>query len=81
MAKKYGDMYPAEKKRALARNYARVYLLRGKIERKPCENCGDPVAQMHHEDYDKPLEVRWLCRKCHVKHHADEAAAIMAEYS
>lgn len=52
-----------------ARSMANTHLRRGKIKRKPCENCGSKKAQMHHEDYSKPLEVRWLCRRCHVQHH------------
>lgn len=47
----------------------------GKLVRQNCEQCGadnwlgQPV-QAHHEDYTKPLEVRWMCRKCHLGLHA-----------
>jgi hypothetical protein len=34
-----------------------------------CVKCGDENSQMHHEDYDKPLEVIWVCRPCHLKLH------------
>lgn len=46
-----------------------VYLRRGKITRKPCEACGSEKSQMHHHDYTKPLDVTWLCRKCHITEH------------
>ncbi len=52
-----------------ARSYAGVYLRRGLIERGPCVDCGDEDAQMHHEDYSKPLDIIWLCRSCHLELH------------
>ena len=43
----------------------------GKLIRRPCEECGAPKAQAHHEDYSKPLEVKWLCAKDHRKRHRE----------
>jgi hypothetical protein len=45
-------------------------LKQGKITRQPCEICytTDDV-HAHHDDYSKPLDVRWLCRKHHNEHH------------
>jgi DNA-directed RNA polymerase subunit RPC12/RpoP len=40
----------------------------GRMERKPCEVCGEK-AEGHHEDYSKPYDVRWLCRKHHNETH------------
>lgn len=51
------------------RAYANVYKKRGKLIQAPCADCGNPESQMHHEDYSKPLEVTWLCRKCHLGLH------------
>lgn len=41
----------------------------GKLTRQPCEVCGAEPTEAHHDDYDKPLEVRWLCRKHHREYH------------
>lgn len=41
-----------------------------KIQRQPCSVCAEPNAEGHHEDYSKPFEVIWLCRKHHAEHHA-----------
>lgn len=54
--------------RSNARSYLHVYLKRGQIVRQPCEACGD-VAQPHHPDYSKPLQVRWLCKFHHQELH------------
>src|ERR1700686_4886225 len=41
----------------------------GQLVRKPCEVCGGPKSEGHHEDYTKPLEVVWLCRWHHTLAH------------
>jgi hypothetical protein len=44
----------------------------GKLIRLPCERCGrTDHIHAHHEDYDKPLEVVWLCPVCHKARHAE----------
>ena len=40
----------------------------GKLVKQLCEICGEK-AHAHHEDYSKPLEVRWLCPTHHMRHH------------
>lgn len=42
----------------------------GRLVPGPCEACGAVKAQAHHDDYGKPLEVRWLCAACHARWHA-----------
>lgn len=44
-------------------------LMSGKVIRKfTCETCGSVHrVEAHHEDYTKPLEVRWLCKQHHVE--------------
>ncbi len=41
---------------------------KGKLVRQPCEVCGDPESEAHHDDYSKPLEVRWFCGEHHRLH-------------
>jgi hypothetical protein len=52
-----------------SRNKLRYAVKIGKIERLPCEVCGKEKAQAHHEDYSKPLEVKWLCDLHHKQIH------------
>ena len=33
---------------------------KGTLVRQPCEACGNPLTQAHHDDYSAPLAVRWL---------------------
>jgi hypothetical protein len=46
----------------------------GRLLRQDCIRCG-AKAQAHHEDYEKPLEVTWLCPKHHKERHAEMGKA------
>ena len=48
-----------------ARNAVSYAIASGKLVRLPCVVCGNPKSQGHHHDYSKPLDVEWLCHKCH----------------
>jgi hypothetical protein len=37
----------------------------GRLKVKPCEVCGNEATQAHHDDYRRPLAVRWFCFKHH----------------
>jgi len=65
---KHSKLHPVARRKANARSYANTYQKRGKLIPKPCEVCGGK-AQKHHDDYSKPLQVRWLCRRDHMKEH------------
>ena len=45
------------------------YIREGKMQRKPCEHCGKEPAHAHHHDYSKPLDVTFLCVRCHHNEH------------
>jgi len=61
---------PKERYKHEARWAAKRAISNGRLVRKPCEVCGAPKVDSHHDDYSRPLEVRWLCREHHVQQHA-----------
>lgn len=42
----------------------------GTLKRQSCEICGIAKTQAHHDDYFRPLKVRWLCAAHHAAIHA-----------
>lgn len=55
-----------------ARNRVRHLIRTGKLFRQSCEKCGNPITDAHHDDYSKPLEIKWLCRKHHKELHDEK---------
>jgi len=58
-------------------NFVRLALRFGQlIQLDHCQRCKNKcVPQAHHQDYTKPLEVLWLCRKCHGEEHRTNLSA------
>ena len=46
-------------------------LRKGELLRQPCEMCGEVKSVAHHDDYDFPLDVMWLCQPCHKQRHKE----------
>jgi hypothetical protein len=56
--------------KSLVRNVTFNAICSGLLIKKPCEVCGvNEKVEAHHDDYTKPLEVRWLCKAHHQEHH------------
>lgn len=68
-------------------NLTELAIEKGLLIRKThCEKCGDnPVysngrtgIEAHHPNYNKPLDVVWLCKKCHFEWHENNKAVELA---
>jgi hypothetical protein len=79
---RYPEKAAAQVTLATAVRYGRL------VRPDSCEQCGQKPPrnrlgrssiQGHHDDYSKPLEVRWLCQPCHNRHHRDAAALSSAQ--
>ena len=58
-------------RRHRAHNMVARAIRNGSLVRLPCIRCGEDKSLAHHEDYDKPLEVMWLCQPCHKQRHKE----------
>ena len=69
IAERQRTKWPEKTKARSTLNHA---LTAGKVTKpKQCSisGCKDTYLHAHHDDYKKPLKVRWLCAKCHKKLH------------
>jgi hypothetical protein len=60
-SKKHNEVH---RDRYLARRTLNNAKARGEITESPC-GCGEVKVEAHHHDYSKPLDVIWMCKKCH----------------
>lgn len=60
---------PENRPKILARHEVKNALRSGRMTRLPCEKCGACPTEAHHEDYSRPLDVRWLCEPHHTEEH------------
>jgi len=60
-----------DKRRDFCHNAVSRAIKSGQLVRQPCLRCGNEKSLAHHEDYDKPLDVMWLCQPCHKQRHKE----------
>lgn len=69
---------PAAQLKITARTAVELALRHGEMQRPShCSACGlaNGVIEAHHDDYTKPLAVRWLCKACHEVVHSGPGTA------
>ena len=70
----YNEKYPAKYK---AKNMVNNAVRDGRLSKEPCSECGTTERiHAHHDDYAKPLNVRWLCAAHHHQWHAKNGQAL-----
>lgn len=65
-----------DERRQKAHNAVYSAVKSGKLIRQLCCRCGNEKTLAHHEDYDKPLDVMWLCQPCHKQRHKEIKASL-----
>lgn len=58
-------------RRQRAHNLVSREIAKGTLVREPCCRCGSSKSLAHHEDYDRPLDIMWLCQPCHKQRHKE----------
>ena len=60
-----------DRRRQKAHNAVSRGIKKGILIRQPCCRCNEINSLAHHDDYDKPLDVMWLCQPCHKQRHKE----------
>lgn len=47
----------------------------GDLVQSPCSRCGEEKSLAHHESYERPVDVVWLCYACHKVRHKEMVIA------
>ena len=68
-ARKSREYRAKNKDKIKTRNITKYAIQTGIVVRLPCEVCGCEKSEAHHDDYSKPLEVKWLCKNHHAEIH------------
>ena len=85
---KDNHFYRGTKMSKRAGHFVEQAVRKGVLVPEACEKCGASgkasdgrsLVHGHHDDYNKPLEVRWLCQKCHhIWHKTNKAKEITGE--
>jgi len=58
-------------KRRKCRSITNKAIQKNELIRQPCEVCGVMNSEAHHDNYNKPLKVRWLCFIHHRAYHKE----------
>jgi len=74
--KKYTERHP--KKRAVHCRVSNAIRDGRMAKVNKCECCGKSDCRVvaHHDDYEQPFEVSWLCTVCHCAWHKEHGAGI-----
>jgi ribosomal protein S27AE len=60
-----------DSRRNVAHNQVARAIRNGTLVRQACIRCAETKSIAHHEDYDHPLVVMWLCQSCHKQRHKE----------
>ena len=60
-----------DSRRLVAHSQVAKAIRNGTLVRQPCVRCAEAKSIAHHEDYDHPLVVMWLCQPCHKQRHKE----------